>query len=214
VRLEPRLSSHVSRFALAGHGAPPPPRNAAVRELILGGQKSGKSRAAEMRANRWLQTPGHEAVLIATAQAGDAEMAARIARHRADRAMRAPGLLTHEEPRALAAAVAHWTAAHRLVVVDCLMLWLTQMALPLHGTPATPAQMETEGRQLAAALQGAAGPVVLVSNEIGFGVAPLSAPSRQFIDALGMLHQSLAACCERVTLMVAGCEWPVKRELA
>lgn len=185
-----------------------------MRELILGGQKSGKSRAAEMRASRWLQAPGHEAVLIATAQVGDAEMAARIARHRADRAMRAPGLLTHEEPRALAAAVAHWTAAHRLVVVDCLVLWLTQMAFPLHGAPATPAQMETEGRQLADALEGAAGPVVLVSNEIGLGVAPLSAPSRQFIDALGLLHQSLAARCERVTLMVAGCEWPVKREPA
>jgi adenosylcobinamide kinase/adenosylcobinamide-phosphate guanylyltransferase len=182
-----------------------------VRELILGGQKSGKSRAAEMRACRWLQTPGHEAVLIATAQAGDAEMAARIARHRADRAVRAPGLLTHEEPHALAAAMAHWSAAHRLVVVDCLTLWLTQMALPLHGTPATPTLMEAESRQLAAALAGATGPVVLVSNEIGFGVAPLSGASRRFIDALGMLHQALAACCEQVTLMVAGCEWPVKR---
>src|SRR5258706_563001 len=87
--------------------APPSRLDSVIaRELILGGQKSGKSRIAEGRALRWLGTPGREAVLIATAIPGDAEMTTRIARHRADRAERVPGLTTIEEPTALASAVA------------------------------------------------------------------------------------------------------------
>jgi adenosylcobinamide kinase/adenosylcobinamide-phosphate guanylyltransferase len=183
-----------------------------MRELILGGQKSGKSRTAELRAARWLQLPGHEAVLIATALPGDSEMSDRIARHRIERTRRVPRLATREEPRALAAALAQSSAAHRLVVVDCLTLWLTQLLLPLQGPPATAAELQAACLELAQALQQAPGPVVLVSNEIGLGLSPLSPQAREFVDALGGLHQSLAALCQRVTLMVAGCEWPVKNE--
>lgn len=181
-----------------------------MHEFILGGQKSGKSRAAEARAARWLQDPGHEAVLIATALAGDDEMAERIARHRTERARRVPGLATHEEPHELAAALRQWSAAQRLVVVDCLTLWWTQLAMPLRGPGASPAQLEEACTGLVQALQAAAGPVVLVSNEIGLGLAPLSAEARRCVDALGVLHQRVAGACRRVTLMVAGCELAVK----
>lgn len=181
-----------------------------MHEFILGGQKSGKSRAAEARAAQWLQHPGHEAVLVATAQAGDAEMAARIARHRAERAQRVPGLSTHEEPHALATALRQQSAAQRLVVVDCLTLWWTQLAMPLQGPGASAAQLEDACADLVLALLQAPGPVVLVSNEIGLGLAPLSAEARRCVDALGVLHQRIAAACRRVTLMVAGCELAVK----
>jgi adenosylcobinamide kinase/adenosylcobinamide-phosphate guanylyltransferase len=182
----------------------------AMHELILGGQKSGKSRAAEARAAAWLHGPGREAVLIATAEAGDDEMAARIARHRAARAARVPGLVTQEEPRALAPALARWSAPSRLVVVDCLTLWLTQLAMPLHGPAASPAELDAASDALVAALRDATGPVLLVSNEIGLGLSPLTAEARRAVDALGTLHQAMAAACDRVTFMVAGCEWVVK----
>jgi adenosylcobinamide kinase/adenosylcobinamide-phosphate guanylyltransferase len=181
-----------------------------MHELILGGQKSGKSRAAEARAAAWLAAPRREALLIATALAGDAEMAERIARHRLERAQRVPALGCVEEPRDIAAALAQWSEPHRLVLVDCLTLWWTQLALPLQGVPASAAQLDAAAARLVDVLGQVQGPVVLVSNEIGLGLTPLSAPARAFVDALGLLHQRLATVCERVTLMVAGQELTVK----
>ena len=100
-------------------------------ELILGGQKSGKSRRAEMLARQWLdQADDHHAVLIATAQPWDEEMRQRIARHQADRAERVPGMVTVEEPLALAEAIVRISQPHTLVVVDCLTLWLTNLLMP------------------------------------------------------------------------------------
>lgn len=179
-------------------------KNAAMPELILGGQKSGKSRAAEARAAAWLATPGREALLIATGIAGDHEMAARIARHRLERARRVPGLRTLEEPRALAPVLQTHGEPHRLLIVDCLTLWLTNLLLPLEGPGLGAAGVDAATDELVDTLRTARGPVVLVSNEIGLGVSPLSAEARLFIDALGNLHQRLAAVCEPVTLMVAG----------
>lgn len=182
-----------------------------MHELILGGQKSGKSRTAEARAAAWLQAaPGHEATLVATALAGDDEMDRRIQRHREERAERVPGLATVEVPQALPEAVQQLAAPQRLLVVDCLTLWLTQLAMPLHGPAADEAALAAQRSALCRALAQAAGPVVLVSNEIGLGVAPMSREARHFIDALGLLHQAVAAACSRVTLMVAGCELAVK----
>ncbi len=181
-----------------------------MHELILGGQKSGKSRAAEMRAARWLGVPGREAVLIATAQAADDEMLRRIARHRSDRANRVPGLVTCETSRDLPAALRRHSAPHRLVVVDCLTLWLTQQAMPPAGNGASLDEIVASVDGLSLALRRVQGPVVLISNEIGLGVAPMSAEARRFVDALGLLHQAVADACERVTLMVAGCELRVK----
>ncbi len=176
----------------------------ARRELVLGGQKSGKSRRAEQLAAAWLaQDVRHGALLLATAQAHDAEMRARIERHRADRAARIPALGCVEEPLALAQAVARHSAPHTLLVVDCLTLWLTNRMMPL-GPPAASAEIGAAQDELLAALQAAAGPVVLVSNEIGLGVIPLGPEVRGFVDAMGMLNQRVAAVCERVCFMAAG----------
>lgn len=179
-----------------------------MHELILGGAKSGKSRCAEARAAHWLALPGHSAVLVATALAGDEEMQERIARHRADRAARVPALATREVPRALAAALHEESLPGRLVVVDCLTLWLTGLLMPLEGAPVDDAGAEVDA--LVAALKAARGPVVLVSNEIGLGVMPMSREARRFVDELGRLHQRIGAECARVTMMVAGLELPLK----
>jgi adenosylcobinamide kinase / adenosylcobinamide-phosphate guanylyltransferase len=183
-----------------------------MHELLLGGQKSGKSRTAELRAAAWLaQGRDCEALLLATALAGDDEMRARIERHRQDRALRVPAMSTQEVGADLGAALRQHGAPQRLIVIDCLTLWLTQLRLPLHG-PAPAADDEAAHIDtLCAALAAAPGPVVLVSNEIGLGVMPLGSETRAFLDALGLLHQRIAALCPRVTLMVAGLELPLKR---
>ena len=183
-------------------------------ELILGGQRSGKSRRAESLALAWLaQSPQHQAVLIATARPGDDEMRERIARHQQDRAERVPGMQTIEEPLQLAQALARHSQPHTLVVVDCLTLWLTNWLMPAENAEHS---QKNEGNRLAAqypraqvaiilgAIEAAAGPVVLVSNEIGLGVIPLGRETRAFVDALGRLNQEVAQACRRVTLMAAG----------
>ncbi len=169
-------------------------------ELILGGQRSGKSRRAELLARAWLvPSSGHQAVLIATAQAHDAEMRERIARHQRDRAERVPGLQTVEEPLQLAAAVTTHSRPGTLLVVDCLTLWLTNHLMPADG-PAGEAPIDA----LLQALRTAPGPVVLVGNEIGLGVIPMGREVRHFVDTLGRLNQEVAGVCERVTFMAAG----------
>jgi adenosylcobinamide kinase/adenosylcobinamide-phosphate guanylyltransferase len=181
-----------------------------MHELILGGGKSGKSRCAESRAKDWLQVPGQRALLIATAMPGDDEMRERIVRHREQRALHVPALLTVEVPHDLPAALREWCAPQRLVIVDCLTVWLTQRLMPLEGSPLDEPGWLQQLTNLCAALREAAGPVVLVSNEIGMGVAPLGREVRRYLDALGTLHQRVAALCGRVTLMVAGIEMKVK----
>lgn len=186
-----------------------------MHELILGGHKSGKSALAESRAAAWLaRGGGREAVLIATALGADAEMRRRIARHRAERARRVPGLLTLEEPLHLARAIQQTSRTHRLVVVDCLTLWLTHWRLPppmLQGCSRPGAGADRLAQAaLLEAVDRAMGPLVLVGNEIGLGVMPLGEETRAFCDALGQLHQALASRCARVTLMVAGQPLAVK----
>ena len=179
----------------------------AKSELILGGQKSGKSRRAELLAREWLaQSSTHRAVLIATAQPWDDEMRQRIARHQVDRAERVPGMTTVEEPLALAAAIRQHGHAQTLVVVDCLTLWLTNRLMPAESeskVPVAPVDIAPAASLLIAIAQ-APGPVVLVGNEIGLGVIPMGREVRAFVDALGKLNQDVAATCQRVTLMAAG----------
>jgi len=175
----------------------------ASSEFILGGQKSGKSRRAELLARQWLAaSPAHRACLIATGQPGDDEMRERIARHQADRAARVPGMLTVEEPLQLAQAIRRHSRADTLLVVDCLTLWLTNLLMPAEG--AAPRAPEPAVAELLQALREAPGPLVLVGNEIGLGVIPLGREVRAFVDALGRLNQELAQACARVTLMAAG----------
>ena len=189
--------------------------NPARHELILGGAKSGKSRTAEARAARWLaEGEGRRATLVATALpgavTGDAEMDQRIARHRADRAARVPGLQTHEASDDLGRTLQRLADPQLLIVVDCLTLWLTQLLMPPAGRSASPALWQQERVALLSALRESRSPVVLVSNEIGLGVLPMSREARDFVDTLGLLHQAVAGLCGRVTLMVAGCELTVK----
>lgn len=209
-------------------------------ELILGGQKSGKSRRAELLAAAWLagvgegsdggaNQPSRQATLIATAQAWDAEMRERIARHQTDRAQRVPGLSTVEEPLALADTIRTLSAPHHLLVVDCLTLWLTGLLMPMatemgpsvteNSDPNNPeshvnkALSATHIDMLLGTLRTAPGPVVLVSNEIGLGVIPLGAEVRRFVDELGLLHQRMGDVAQRVVLMVAGQALVIKQEL-
>ncbi|PZO19799.1 MAG: adenosylcobinamide-phosphate guanylyltransferase [Burkholderiales bacterium] len=171
-------------------------------EFILGGQKSGKSRRAELLARHWLDASmAHRAVLIATGQAWDDEMRERIARHQRDRVVRVPGMVTVEEPLALAEVLQKHSSLHTLVVVDCLTLWLTNLLMPAQGEPV---EAQAPTMALCRAIEQAQGPVVLVSNEIGLGVIPLGREVRAFVDALGILNQSVAGVCARVTLMAAG----------
>ena len=175
-------------------------------EFILGGQRSGKSRRAEMLARQWLErSPAHRAVMVATGQAWDDEMRERIARHQRDRAERVPGMVTVEEPLALAEALHRASDAKTLVVVDCLTLWMTNLMMPAEAARALDeAAVVAAGDALCEAIAAAPGPLVLVGNEIGLGVIPMGREVRQFVDALGRLNQSVAAACERVTLMAAG----------
>ena len=183
----------------------------AAHELILGGQRSGKSRCAEQRAVAWLAQRGHSALLLATALALDGEMHSRIARHQADRALHVPGLGTLEVPLDLSGALREHSAPHRLVLIDCLTLWWTNLVMPVSNNALPPGAWADARESLCAALRAAPGPVLLVSNEIGMGVSPMSPEARAFVDGLGWLHQSVAAACNNVTLMVAGIEVPVKR---
>ena len=189
-------------------------------ELILGGQKSGKSRRAELLARDWLdQSSDHRAVFLATAQPWDDEMRQRIARHQSDRAERVPGMLTIEEPLDLAAALRQHSSAQTLVVIDCLTLWLTNWTMPKEHSEADfeaengpkygsnqPLSLcfQAELALFLGVIESAPGPVVLVGNEIGLGVIPLGREVRAFVDALGLLNQQVAQTCQRVTLMAAG----------
>jgi adenosylcobinamide kinase/adenosylcobinamide-phosphate guanylyltransferase len=161
--------------------------------LVLGGARSGKSAYAQRAAEALAQARGAMPVFIATGEAGDEEMAARIARHRADRGGR---WRTLEAPLALAEAVAGLSAAD-VVVVDCLTLWLSNAMLSGEG-------WEERAQALLAALPACPARLWLVSNEVGWGVVPDNALARAFRDAAGQLHQRIAAVADEVVLVAAG----------
>ncbi|RZL35498.1 MAG: bifunctional adenosylcobinamide kinase/adenosylcobinamide-phosphate guanylyltransferase, partial [Rubrivivax sp.] len=170
-----------------------------AHELIVGGQRSGKSRQAEKLALR-CQAGGGRVAVIATALAADDEMRARIAHHRASRPA---GFDTIEAPLALSAALRQADDAGTLLVVDCLTLWLVNWLMPMAGT-ADAAGWAAERQALLALLPTLASPVVFVSNEVGWGVSPLGREVRDYVDELGRLNQDVARRCGRLTLMVAG----------
>ena len=173
--------------------------------LILGGARSGKSLHAEKLAIASLK----EVIYIATASAGDDEMAARIAHHRTQRPAH---WITVEEPLALADVLVKWRAPHRIVLVDCLTLWLTNLLFserieyPEIGAIELPAVFHLQRAALLEALaaQPETGDVILVSNEVGLGIVPYGAISRCFADEAGRLNQALAALSDRVVFVAAG----------
>jgi adenosylcobinamide kinase/adenosylcobinamide-phosphate guanylyltransferase len=162
---------------------------------VLGGARSGKSRYAEGLMTA-LPPPW---IFVATAEAGDAEMAERIAMHRA---RRGADWRTIEAPHDLAAVLAHGDGSAP-ALVDCLTLWLSNRML-------ADADVEVEAAGLEAALARRAAPVVVVSNEVGFGIVPDNALARRFRDLQGRLNQRMAARAGRVVLMVAGLPLVVK----
>jgi adenosylcobinamide kinase/adenosylcobinamide-phosphate guanylyltransferase len=163
--------------------------------LVLGGARSGKSRYAESLIVV-LPPPW---TFVATAEAGDAEMAERIALHRTRRCKE---WQTVEAPHDLAAALAR-TESSASVLVDCLTLWLSNRML-------AGADVEAETARLETVLAGRRAPVVLVSNEVGSGIVPDNALARRFRDLQGRLNQRMAARASRVVLMVAGLPLVVK----
>ncbi|MCP8464267.1 bifunctional adenosylcobinamide kinase/adenosylcobinamide-phosphate guanylyltransferase [Pseudomonas sp. ZM23] len=169
-------------------------------ELILGGARSGKSRLAERLA---LQS-GLPVTYVATAQAGDGEMSARILQHR-ERRPAQWGLL--EEPLALADALERLADPQRCVLVDCLTLWVTNLLLHEDGW-----RLRSEIDALLEILPRLPGRTILVSNETGLGVVPLGELSRRYVDEAGWLHQSLAEISERVVFTVAGLPMVLKGE--
>jgi adenosylcobinamide kinase/adenosylcobinamide-phosphate guanylyltransferase len=162
-----------------------------VKEFILGGARSGKSAFAQQRAT----VSGLDVVYLATAQAGDAEMVERIARHRAERPVNW-GLV--EEPLALAAALRAHAAANRCLLVDCLTLWLSNLLA------AGDDRLTVEIDELLDALPTLPGHLLLVSNEVGQGIVPANPLARRFRDEAGWLHQKIADRCDRVVFIIAG----------
>lgn len=165
--------------------------------LVLGGARSGKSAHAERLCER-----AAARLYLATAEAGDDEMAERIRRHRA---RRGPAWTTVEEPVELAAALGRYAAPDRPVLVDCLTLWLSNVM-------AAGRDVGAERERLVGALAATAGPVVLVSNEVGLGLVPETPLGRAFRDEAGRLNQAVAAVAGRVVFVAAGIPLTLKEE--
>lgn len=171
-----------------------------MRELILGGARSGKSALAEQRAGE----SGLGVTYIATAEAGDGEMSERIAHHQARR----PAVWQLvEEPVHLARALAEHAAPDRCIIVDCLTLWLNNM---LANDPVDEGRFGVERDALLEVLPPLPGRLILVSNEVGLGIVPLGELTRRFCDESGRLHQAVAAVCDRVTFVTAGLPMTLK----
>ncbi|KRD75588.1 bifunctional adenosylcobinamide kinase/adenosylcobinamide-phosphate guanylyltransferase [Lysobacter sp. Root983] len=172
-----------------------------MRTLILGGARSGKSALAERLAAR-----DADVVYIATAQARDGEMAARVAHHRERRPAH---WRTVEEPLALAEALREYAREGRCVLVDCLTLWLSNLLDEAQAAD----RYERERDALLHDLPMLPGEIVLVSNEVGLGVVPLGELTRRFVDEAGRLHQHLGTRCERVLFVAAGLPLALKGDL-
>lgn len=162
-----------------------------MKELILGGARSGKSAFAQQRA----VDSGLHVLYLATAEAGDAEMVERIVRHRAERPAEW-GLV--EEPLALAAALRTHAATNRCLLVDCLTLWLSNLLA------AGDDRLTVEIDALLDTLPALPGHILLVSNEVGQGIVPANPLARRFRDEAGRLHQKIANRCDRVLFIIAG----------
>lgn len=163
-----------------------------MKELILGGARSGKSRLAEERA----LASGLAVTLIVTATGDDEEMRRRILHHQS---RRPADWTVVEEPLALAAAMRAHATPECCLVVDCLTLWLTNLLCA-----ADPQHLQSECKALLEALPELPGQIILVGNETGMGIMPLGELTRRFCDESGRLHQELARLCDRVVLTVAG----------
>jgi adenosylcobinamide kinase/adenosylcobinamide-phosphate guanylyltransferase len=158
--------------------------------FVLGGARSGKSRYAQARAEALRLKP----VYLATAEASDDEMRDRIARHRTDRG---PSWQTIDAPVDLPGAIAAWSAADRVLLVDCLTLWTSNLIL---GDRACATACDA----LMHAIARSVGPLILVANEVGLGIVPDNALARRFRDEAGFINQRVAAAVDEVQFLAAG----------
>lgn len=160
--------------------------------LVLGGARSGKSRFAEGLA----RNSALEKIYLATGRAWDEEMRARIAAHKVDRAD--DGWTTHEEPVDLVGALKALDKPERVILVDCLTLWVTNLMME-EGR-----DVDADGAALAASLGELQATVIFVSNEVGLGIVPENKMARAFRDHAGRLHQAIAAEAAEVYFIAAG----------
>lgn len=167
--------------------------------LVLGGARSGKSRFAVEQA----RGIGGSTAFVATARALDADMAGRIARHRAERP---PGWTTIEEPYDVVSACRRAVSAHDLLVIDCVTIWIANLMDRGDDDAAVLARAD----DLAKLIRERVVSTIIVSNEVGEGVHPPTEVGRRYRDLLGFANQRLAAAADRVTLMVAGVPMTVK----
>jgi len=184
-----------------------------LKELILGGMRSGKSRIAEQRAHQ----SGLSVVYIATATALDEEMRGRIALHKN---RRPNNWQLVEEPQAVAQVIKRYADSTHYVLVDCLTLWLSNFLLTpsdeqcIDTNPFDESIYRTERQCLLDVLIDCQGALSIVSNEINMGLIPMDRMTRFYCDELGLLHQDIAQQCDRVTLVVAGIAHPIKSPAA
>lgn len=172
-----------------------------MKALILGGARSGKSALAERLAAQ----SGLSVCYIATATAGDEEMAARINLHQS---RRPDHWALVESPYDLASTLVAESAQDRCLIVDCLGLWLSNELERDEGTRYSAARTV-----LLDTIPALPGHIIFVSNETGMGVVPMGVLPRRFVDEAGWLHQAVAAICDRVILTVAGLPYALKGEL-
>lgn len=164
--------------------------------FILGGARSGKTRHGLSLCERMHDEQGLSPIYIATGQAFDAEMEARIAAHKAERG---PAWRTVEAPYELSEAIRRDASPGTCILVDCLTLWVTNLMLGGETT-----DLDAARKELVAALHETKGPVVIISNEVGQGIVPENALARRFRDEAGWTNQTIAAAADRVILVAAG----------
>lgn len=165
--------------------------------FVLGGARSGKSSFAEKLAF----DSGLERHYVATGRAYDDEMRARIDAHQAQRG---DGWQTHEEPLDLVGTLRALDAPGRVILVDCLTLWLTNLMMEAEHT------IESRSASLAAHIADAKARLIIVSNEVGLGIVPDNRMAREFRDHAGRLHQQIAAAADKVHFIAAGLSLKMK----
>ncbi|RED47668.1 bifunctional adenosylcobinamide kinase/adenosylcobinamide-phosphate guanylyltransferase [Aestuariispira insulae] len=161
---------------------------------VCGGARSGKTGYAQKMVEEIAATAGLAKIYIATAQAWDAEMADRIQRHQSERG---PDWQTAEAPMDLPEKILELSNPETILLVDCLTLWLTNILLAERN-------IDAQRIALVAAIEGAKGPVVLVSNEVGMGIVPENALARRFRDEAGWVNQAVAKAADKAVLVASG----------